>query len=336
MSPLTFTFDKTPNWTTLENEWRQLEQSTPHSFFQSWSWLGPLAEERFDSPLILKGEGQLAICNRHRGRLLLSESGRKSPDALFIEYNAPLCAPHLTEACVTALRGATKGPLRLSGITEQTLAAVGRHRLRSTRPAPWINLAALTEPTQDAWLATLSANTRAQIRRSNRAYEAAGPITATRAPDPPTALAWLDRLAELHQQTWTARGKPGAFADPFFARFHRALITAAFDRDEIDLLKITAGTREIGYLYHFHHRGRVYSYQSGFAYGADTATEKPGLTSHHAAIALSLARGDTAYDFLAGHERYKTSLARNVTDLFWVEAGSALALAAGRVIEKLS
>jgi hypothetical protein len=30
------------------------------------------------------------------------------------------------------------------------------------------------------------------------------------------ALAWLEELAELHQQTWTARGKPGAFASERF------------------------------------------------------------------------------------------------------------------------
>ena len=336
------TLDRSVDWTSLAADWRALEARAHPSFFQSWSWLGPLAEERFDRPLLLRAwrDGRLvglALCNRHRGRLLLSESGRAEPDSLFIEHNAPLLEPGdpvLAARVLASLAGARWGPLRLSGIDATTLAALAptRHRLRATRPAPWIDLD--ERAGADAWLAGLSANSRAQLRRSDRAFAATGPITATPAPDLPTARAWFARLVALHQGRRTARGQPGAFAKGFVQRFHQALITEAFPRGEIDLLRITAGPRELGFLYNFHHRGRVLCYQSGFDYTAAGGAEKPGLSSHHAAIRLAFARGDHIYDFLAGHERYKLSLATRTTDLFWVEAGTALARAAGRAIER--
>ena len=337
------TLDRSVDWTSLAADWRALEQRAPASFFQSWSWLGPLAAERFDRPLLLRVEVDgrttgLALCNRHRGRLLLSESGRAEPDNLFIEHNAPLleAGNHAVAARVLdTLAGARLGPLRLSGIDAATLAALAptRHRLRAVRPAPWIDLASLAGP--EAWLAELSANSRAQLRRSDRAFAAAGPIVATPAPDLPTARDWFSSLVALHQRSRGARGQPGAFASQFVRRFHQCLIETAFPRGEIDLLRIAAGPRELGFLYNFHHRGRVLCYQSGFDYAAARGAEKPGLSSHHAAIRLAFARGDGAYDFLAGHERYKLSLATRSTELFWVEAGSLLARAAGRVIERL-
>jgi CelD/BcsL family acetyltransferase involved in cellulose biosynthesis len=130
----------------------------------------------------------------------------------------------------------------------------------------------------------------------------------------------LDRLAVLHQAHWTRRGKPGAFAGPAFRRFHRALLARAVPRGEADLLCIAAGGREIGYLYNFRFRERVLAYQSGFDYATAGAHEKPGMTCHHAAIEAALAEGMDCYDFLAGAQRYKSSLAGAEVPLHWLEA----------------
>ena len=46
----------------------------------------------------------------------------------------------------------------------------------------------------------------------------------------------------------------------------------------VDLLRI-AGTRTLGLLLNFVHRGEVYAYQSGFAYTDDNRF-KPGLLCH--------------------------------------------------------
>jgi CelD/BcsL family acetyltransferase involved in cellulose biosynthesis len=95
---------------------------------------------------------------------------------------------------------------------------------------------------------------------------------------------------------------------------------------EVDLLRITAGSSTVGYLYNFIHRGRVYAYQSGFDYAGAGAHEKPGLTCHRLAIEHYLSEGMDSYDFLAGEDRYKASLANTSTDLHWVEHFSGLSL----------
>jgi CelD/BcsL family acetyltransferase involved in cellulose biosynthesis len=120
----------------------------------------------------------------------------------------------------------------------------------------------------------------------------------------------------LHQAGWARRGKPGAFADPLMRDFHTELITRAWPLGQADLLRIAAGPRVIGALYHFLRDGHVYSYQSGFAETAE-AKEKPGLVCHAMAIAHYAARGQRVYDLLAGEDRYKLTLAGGRETLHW-------------------
>src|SRR5258707_7664875 len=126
-------------------------------------------------------------------------------------------------------------------------------RLYASRPAPFVDLEALRCLGRD-FLATTSGNTRYQIRRSERRYAALGPLAIQRARSLDEAQDFLTALARLHQSYWTGRGKPGAFANPNFERFHRALIVRAFADGGIDLLKVTAGATILGYLYNLSFR----------------------------------------------------------------------------------
>ena len=99
-------------------------------------------------------------------------------------------------------------------------------------------------PGADALLASLSANTRQQLRRSDRGYAAIGP--ARRCGGRPTlaeALAFLDALAVLHQARWTARGQPGAFANPASCASIAPCWRARVPRGEAELLRVSAGER---------------------------------------------------------------------------------------------
>jgi CelD/BcsL family acetyltransferase involved in cellulose biosynthesis len=118
--------------------------------------------------------------------------------------------------------------------------------------------------------------------------------------------------------SWSRRGKPGAFADPAIRRFHRSLIATGLPRGEVDLLRIAAGGADVGFLYNFRWQGRVHAYQSGFYY-PDNPQQKPGLTCHALAIEAYRAEGMRCYDFLAGDDRYKTSLAPDLVRLHWLE-----------------
>ncbi|MFC0406743.1 GNAT family N-acetyltransferase [Roseomonas elaeocarpi] len=324
----------------LEAEWRALEPEVAElSFFQSWSWVGCLAEERYGDPVLVRvSEGgrnlALALFNRRRGRLHLAESGDAALDAPFIEHNAPLVSARAPEGTAAAvLRAAWQVPgvrrLVLGGTAPALAAAAGGTVLREMeRPVPLLDLAAVRACGGD-YLATRSANTRQQLRRSARALAQRGPLRLERAAEAGEALQWFERLRALHDRTWAARGAPGAFATPFLLRFHRALIATAAARGELDMLRVTAGEAEVGYLYNFRLSGRVLAYQSGLA--AAAPAEKPGLTCHAMAVERALAAGDAVYDFLAGDAQYKRSLANGAGRLIWSErvpALSPLALAA--------
>lgn len=317
--------------------WRVFEGVAAGSFFQSWTWMGCLAECRFTDPVLLeiRREGQLlamALFNRRARRfggeaLWLGESGDRRWDTVFIEHNGLLTAAEAPadvvafalaaarEDAIGARRVWWRRDLVLSGVDDAhgvALSAFGAVECQ-TRPAPFVDLA----PGR-GFLGGVSANTRYQLRRSARRYAQHGPLTLTRASSEAQAHEFLDALAVLHQRGWNARGKPGAFADPFFARFHHALIARGYERGEVDLLAVHAGGEAIGYLYNFRWRGEVLAYQSGFDFAASRTHEKPGLTCHHLAIEMYAGEGMRRYDFLAGEARYKTSLANGESRLHWL------------------
>ena len=330
--------------TRLGARWRALEAQADASFFQSWSWVGSRLAERFPSPVLLEADEDgetvgLALFNRTTGlggdTLWLNESGNPAHDTPYVEFNGPLLRrdrAHLAADCLAAALRAPIGARRgwhrrlvLSGI-EPPLATVANTLAGHTVPrqpakgSPWIDLAAIRAAGTD-FAATLSANTRYQLRRSARRYAETGALALTRAATTEQALEFLDALAALHQASWTRRGQRGAFADPFFRTFHRDVIAAAHPRGEIDLLRISAGEETIGYLYNFRRNGIVMAYQSGFAYREHDNQRKPGLTCHALAIETALTEGNAAYHFLAGDDRYKTSFGNASRELHWLELG---------------
>jgi CelD/BcsL family acetyltransferase involved in cellulose biosynthesis len=319
---------RAPDLNALGQRWRALEaDAEPNAtIFRSWTWVGADAADRYTDPFLIEAnDGErtvgLALFNRTRGlppRLHLSESGHTDIDRVFIEHNGPLLArdapPDTLTAMLLPLRGRAAA---LSGIDTRTLDAANTAglapRVAQTRIAPTVDLR------RGPFLDGLSSNSRQQLRRSARLFEqaAGAPLAIASAPDVATATDWLDALAVLHQQTWQARGKPGAFADASFVRFHRALIASGLPRGQVEVLQISAGGMVVGYLYNLRSGDRVHAYQSGFAYG-DDPRRKPGLTCHHLAIERAQAEGVADYDFLAGDDRYKQSLANDAAPLHWV------------------
>lgn len=304
--------------------WRGLEaEATDLSFFRSWSWVGCLAQERFPDPVVLKAwrGGRLvglALFNRRGARLHLGEGGDAVLDAPFVEHNGPLAldreAGRALLHAAAGLRGV--GRLVLSGIPTSLLAeAPGVALRRQERQAPFADLAAVRAAGGDP-LALLSANARQQIRRSARRY---GTPVLRRAEHAEAALAMLREMTELHQRSWIARGKPGAFAHAFMRRFHEELVRRAAPRGEVDLLRVEGSGGCVGILYNFRLRGRVSAYQSGLDLAGAGPLGKPGLTCHVMAIAQAAAAGDAVYDFLGGEDRYKLTLAQGSEPLHWAE-----------------
>jgi len=347
------TLSAVTDWEALGGRWRELEARSDGSFFQGWSWVGCLGPERYDDPVLLEArrDGRtvaLGLFNRRRGWLFhtlwLHQTGDQSRDSVYIEHNGLLidaasgeaggaaAGDSLRAACLAAARhGALPGSrlgrrLVLGGVDQAHLraaGAIGAVSRLTARAAPALDLATLRRDGlghEDV----LSANTRAQLRRSLRAYATLGALTIRRAADATEAHRFLDELARLHQATWQRRGRTGAFADPQFARFHHALIDRALPRGEVELWRVTAGPAAVGYLYNFQHRGRVLAYQGGFDYAVTDRRAKPGLTCHHLAIERGLAEGRTCYDFLAGDDRYKRSFSNTASTLYWLTVGPSV------------
>jgi CelD/BcsL family acetyltransferase involved in cellulose biosynthesis len=323
--------------------WTDLEQRAAGSFFQSWAWTGCLAEERFADPWLLtarRGNTVVGLALFNRGPrvglgrpILLGESGRPARDSIFIEHNGLLLdrgeTGDLARHCWAALAHRFgKARWLIAGTAEATCAALpaGRiARVRSRRPAPYLDLA----PGADM-LERLSANTRQQLRRSLRAWEKIGPLTLEVAATHEQADAWLDALADLHQLYWTGRGKPGAFAEPFFGRFHHALLRRPSDRQSVDVISVSTESRVVGYLYNLVHDGWVAAYQSGFDFGPDADALRPGLICHLLAIQHYQRTGARRYDFLGGEARYKRSFADAEVPLLWLDVRHKLPWQSGR------
>lgn len=326
----------------LERRWAALQTRCAGSYFTAWGWIGcwlralPPATRPQVLQATLGSEvvGLALIGARRRNRhklitsrsLFLNETGDPHFDQLTVEHNGILAPPALTtpvtRACVAHLlsRGDWDELVlrRLDTLAGLEVAAGARktalvEELRA--PSHFVDLRVLRDASTP-YLAAVSGNTRYQIKRTLKEYVKQGGLSVAPAQSVAQALDHLAQLRALHQAYWIQKGEPGAFANDFFDRFHRALVADRFAHGEIQLLRIDAGTEAIGYLYNFAHDGQVINYQSGFRYAASPQL-KPGIVSHYLAIEYNLQHGAARYDFLAGDYQYKKSLGTHAGEMVW-------------------
>ncbi len=342
---ITVAVEPLPARPALQAAWLALEPESRASFFQTWDWIGCWLETTGLGPrlLIARRAGRvvgLALLHERLERRpwgsvrawYLNRSGDPRFDTITIEYNGILaerggeaavgraCLEHLLDGEIAG--ASRRRRLYLDGVSAELYGwlrqAGAAPRVRAQSPCPYVELGSIGGGgAGGAYLDRLSRNTRHQIRRSIRLCDAAPAVEA--AADVDQALAYFDALKALHQAYWTAKGKPGAFAEPFFERFHQRLIAAAQPAGRVELLQIAAAGRPLGYLYNLLADGEVYSYQSGFAYRADNRF-KPGLVAHALAIEDYRRRGFRRYHLMAGAARYKASLASDAAEMYWLTA----------------
>ena len=305
----------------LPHTWDALNAAGRNSPFLRWSWAGGM-QARCRDPWLLTvrdsgGIVGLALLGRTRSllgaSLFLNETGDPAEDAVFLEHNGIVSAPGQEAAMMGALRSLTRGQVILSGVDDAWLAAArlagGAVADLRSRAAPFLRLDAP---------GTMSRNTRAQLARSDRSYAKSGPVQVERAADPADAQAWFDAMLPWHLDTWQARGIPSGLAGAPVQRSLRTLLPRGVPDGTVDMLRVSAGRRTIGFLLNLRAGGRIAAYASGFDYAAASRHEKPGLTAHAAAIARARADGATEYDFLAGDARYKRSLSNEARTLHWL------------------
>jgi len=176
----------------------------------------------------------------------------------------------------------------------------------TSAPSYWIDLTSIDH--KKGYLAHVSKNTRAQIKRSIKEYEACqGSIKLEFAKNIEQAKRFFIELEVLHQKEWVKRGKVGAFSNTFFKAFHNRLIENRFCKKEIQLVRVYTDDEDIGYLYNFVFNNEVLFYQSGFNYKENNKL-RPGIVSHYLTILRCIEKNYSKYNFLVGETRYKQSL----------------------------
>jgi CelD/BcsL family acetyltransferase involved in cellulose biosynthesis len=327
----------------IRSEWLDLQTRSDASWFQSWGWIGTWLKQVAGDlhPMVVMvrldgrpvGLGLLVerdIRRRgvfHSNALFLNEYPFNDRN-MVIEYNGLLAErgfeddvyrviiDHLLQA------GSAYDEFHFGAITDKAAgslekAALGKLKFGIDEESlAWQADLCGLEAGIDNYLATLSSNARLQIRRALRLYEQQGPIHVQEAQDVRQALVFFDGLKELHTAQWQARGRRGAFANPRWEQFHRALIQARFDKGEVQLLKVADARGELGYIYSHLWCKRVYMQQTGFSVPADNRL-KPGYVAHALAIQHNIKNGMHLYDFMHGDARYKRTLSNRSERLCW-------------------
>ena len=328
----------------LAQAWLELQDRADCSYFLSWGWIGTWLRQIAIAlrPVVVRvwHDEQLVglavfvprdIKRRiaFRASALFLHEYPFDHKNMVIEYNGLLAARgHESAVCAE-----TVGHLLLNfkqydefhfgaiaeapGLDCLRQASVNQASLLVTdESTAWqVDLDAL-DPGIDAFLATLSKNRRAQLRRSLRLYEEQGPLSLGEAQDTEQALAYFDGLKVLHTQRRKSKGQGGAFANSNWEQFHRALIKDRFSAGEIQMLRVSNPAMTVGYLYNFVWRRQVYVMQTGFRMGHDKR-DQPGYVVHALAIVHNRDKGMATYDLMHGDAVYKKILCNRSRKLFW-------------------
>lgn len=325
----------------LAREWRALEKRARTSFFVSWSWIGPWLSTLPDhiKPQLVRAVrcdqlmGLAVVVNAPiRGLPLpfgraawLHATGQPMLDGITIEHNGFLVdaedAQAVRDSMLHFLMDESRPWRRvnmplLNGASSPALPEPNTRLAPSRLIKPcWIVDLGKTRAHANGHFGLLGANVRASVRRTLRACELLGPLQLDEARDIETARRYLASMLRLHERRWKALDTPSAFATPFTQRFHDALLTEAFDRGEVQVLRVRAGERDLGFLYNFVHDGRVSFYQSGFDYELLDGRFSPGLATLALGIEHNARLGHAVFDFLGGAAQYKQALATDCEEL---------------------
>jgi hypothetical protein len=334
------------NQNAFEHDWKLLEDAPNVSFFQTSAWLKPwwkYSGKFFKTQQItlrqnkaIHGLAFLSYYTSRRRHFFISRAvhlnENRTPGYDFIiEHNGILIKDISEEAAADAM---IQHILQIERKTDEiVLSGINQSRYNifkdigekygllpitiRTSKFSYVDLSKIRRD-NTAYLDCLSRNTRSKIRRSLNAYESEfGDVVLEEALSTSQALEYLQGLKHLHQNYWEEKGKPGSFSNSHWEGFITSMVKEGFDDGKIQILRISAGGHDIGYILNLIHNGYVNMLQSGFKYHPNNKM-KPGYVSHYLAINHNIQKNNRVYDFLAGKSQYKDSLATNDGKLYWL------------------
>ena len=329
----------------LEQQWVDLQQRANCSYFQSWGWIGTwLMQIAIDlKPVVIKvwsgkrlvGLGLFVSADIkrhiiiHSKAMFLNEYPFEGKN-MVIEYNGLLA--EIGHEC-NVYAETVKHLFELSNpydefhfgaIEEGPVVDLLRNpdeqysnTIINEESTSWQVDLARFETGLDGYLASLSKNRHAQIRRSLRLYEEQGSLSLCQAENIQQALDFFDGLRVLHTERMQSKYERGSFANLQRVKFFKSLILSRFEQGEIQLLKVDNGRSTIGYLYNFIWRNRVYVLHNGFKITADKRL-MPGYVVHALAINYNKEKGMAIYDLMHGDSLYKQILCNQSQKLYWI------------------
>lgn len=257
--------------------------------------------------------------------LFLNATGSAPVPTPFPEYNDLMCRPgHETpvlDDLAAWLCGRRWNRLMWCGHEADSLAQRLLQRLpasgaeRECKPSRYVNL---TELGERLFETTVAGKAGTHVRRNLREYrERLGDdLQVTVSQSLPETLEAFEAMRRLHLDRWKDRDEATTLADKRVVAFHRGLIERLWPQRQVEVLRVGTAGAEVGYLYNFVVDGKVFVFQTGFAYEASSKWS-PGLLTHTLAIEHYRRRGLREYDLLSGDALYKRTLSNGARDLYW-------------------
>ena len=194
------------------------------------------------------------------------------------------------------LEGLAEDGTWLSALAEAAADAGLRPEVEDDDVAPMLHL----PPTWEAYLASLRAKQRHEVRRKARRLRDAFPDARLARSTPDTLGPDLEWFAEMHR---SAAGKKGRFMRPGMELFFRRLGEELLPRGVLRLLFLEADGSKLAGMIAFELEGTVSLYNS--AYDPRHRAVAPGMVLIAELIADAIARGCRRLDMLKGDLGYK-------------------------------
>ena len=330
ITELQYKIDPVRKISELECEWVKLANMAESGVFLSWEWVSNwahfvqnqlfLCTVRASGQLVSMGFFTLVDVSRHSvmqvKQLRLHSTGVPETDQVWPEYNGMLIYPGYEASVYGGLVAFLEttsfkwDELVVGPVTSEVFSMLKPFKLHTVElwqaPAYKVDFSNISK-LQAGYLESLSKNTRQQIRRSMNHYRKEGELIVRCATTKADAIGFFNSLGVIHKQRW---GQESGFQNHFFTRFHLLMIERCYDSGTVELLKLEANGKVLGYLYNFIFSNTAYFYMSGICPSIKNKL-KPGLVFHSLCIDRYIENGLDGYDFLGGDSQYKRSLSNH-------------------------
>ena len=316
----------------LQSQWLELERQANPPFFLRWAWIynwAYLAKQSNPQFLFMhtkQGQNTVGLalftCRRtsplvgiRLNQLWLHRHGEELLDQIWIEHNDVLALPEQTEQVKQAMfaqicRADKRWHEVYVGMSDK--GALNNLHLPAFKQRVIIDSQAFRASLKNcadlnAYLSSLSKNTRAQIAKSARNLNQYGDYSLEMAVNEQDKSDYLQHIANLHIERWGHTLHGSGFSNQTFVDFHHRLVLQDTENKNCRLYRLKQNGEALGYVYLLTTEHTWYFYLSAISFHTDPKI-KIGMLLHTLIIQQAIQERADYYDFMAGEAQYKRSL----------------------------